>query len=45
MTFDEKEDKDAEVAYKGSGKTGIVQLRDRCNEDEVTYVRITSRPE
>ena len=45
VTFDEKEDKDAEVAYKGSGKTGIVQLRDRCNEDEVTYVRITSRPE
>ncbi len=45
VTFNEKEDKDAEVAYKGSGKTGIVQLRDRCNEDEVTYVRITSRPE
>jgi len=45
VTFDEKEDRDAEVAYKGSGKTGIVQLRDRCNEDEVTYVRITSRPE
>ena len=45
VTFNEKEDKDAEVAYKGSGKTGIIQLRDRCNEDEVTYVRITSRPE
>ena len=45
VTFDEIEDHDAEVAYKGSGKTGIVQLRDRCNEDEVTYVRITSRPE
>src|SRR5580765_2744568 len=45
VTFNEKEDKDAEVAYKGSGRTGIVQLRDRCNEDEVTYVRITSRPE
>jgi heme-degrading monooxygenase HmoA len=45
VTFDEKEDKDAEVAYEGSGKTGIVQLRDRCNEEEVTYVRITSRPE
>jgi hypothetical protein len=45
VTFDELEDKDSEVAYEGSGKTGIVQLKDRCNEDEVTYVRITSRPE
>jgi hypothetical protein len=45
VTFDELEDHDSEVAYKGSGRTGIVQLRDRCNEDEVTYVRITSRPE
>jgi hypothetical protein len=45
VTFDELEDHDSEVAYAGSGRTGIIQLRDRCNEDEVTYVRITSRPE
>jgi hypothetical protein len=45
VTFDELEDHDSEVAYAGSGKTGIIQLRDRCTEDEVTYVRITSRPE
>jgi hypothetical protein len=45
VTFDEIEDHDSEVAYEGSGRTGIIQLRDRCNEDEVTYVRITSRPE
>jgi hypothetical protein len=45
VTFDELEEKDSEVAYEGSGKTGIIQLKDRCNEDEVTYVRITSRPE
>ena len=45
VTFDELEDHDSEVAYKGSGRTGIIQLRDRCTEDEVTYVRITSRPE
>ena len=44
VTFDELEDKDSEVAYEGSGNTGIVQLRDRCEEDEVTYVRITARP-
>lgn len=45
VTFDELEDKDSEVAYEGSGRTGIIQLKDRCNEEEVTYVRITSRPE
>ena len=44
VTFDELEDQDSEVAYDGSGRTGLIQLRDRCNEDEVTYVRITSRP-
>jgi hypothetical protein len=45
VTFDELEDHDSEVAYEGSGRTGIVQLKDKCEEDEVTYVRITSRPE
>jgi len=45
VTFDELEDKDSEVAYEGSGRTGIIQLKDKCEEDEVTYVRITSRPE
>jgi hypothetical protein len=45
VTFDELEAHDSEVAYDGSGRTGIIQLRDRCNEAEVTYVRITSRPE
>ena len=45
VTFDELEDRDSEVAYEGSGRTGIIQLKDRCTEDEVTYVRITSRPE
>jgi hypothetical protein len=45
VTFDELEEHDSEVAYEGAGRTGIVQLKDRCEEDEVTYVRITSRPE
>jgi hypothetical protein len=45
VTFDELEDRDSEVAYQGSGRTGIIQLKDKCEEDEVTYVRITSRPE
>ena len=45
VTFDELEEHDSEVAYEGSGRTGIIQLKDKCEEDEVTYVRITSRPE
>jgi hypothetical protein len=45
VTFEELEDKDSEVGYDGSGRTGLIQLRDRCKEDDVTYVRITSRPE
>jgi hypothetical protein len=45
VTFDELEERDSEVAYEGSGRSGIIQLRDRCNEDGVTYVRITNRPE
>ena len=45
VTFDELEDHDSEIAYDGSGRTGLIQLRDTCEEDGVTYVRITSRPE
>jgi hypothetical protein len=45
VTFDELEENDSEVAYDGNGRSGIIQLRDRCEEEEVTYVRITSRPE
>ena len=45
VTFDELEEHDSEVAYEGSGRSGIIQLKDKCEEDEVTYVRITSRPE
>jgi hypothetical protein len=44
VTFDEIEDHDAEVAYKGSGRSGLIALRDLCTEDAVTLVRITNRP-
>lgn len=44
VTFDELEDHDAEVAYKGSGTSGLIALRDRCTEDATTLVRITNRP-
>jgi hypothetical protein len=45
VTFDEIEDHDAEVAYKGSGRSGLIALRDQCTEDGVMLVRITNRPE
>ena len=45
VTFDELDDHDAEVAYKGSGRSGLIALRDRCTEAAVTLVRITNRPE
>jgi len=56
VTFDEVENRDAEVAYSGVRGSGIVQIRDRCQEavptrgrgrfraDDIVYVRITSRP-
>lgn len=45
VTFTEKEEHDAEIAYDGSGRTGIIALREDCSEDETTRVHITSRPE
>ena len=45
VTFTEKEENDAEIAYKSDDKTGIIALRSDCSEgDEVTSVHITSRP-
>ena len=43
--FTEKEEHDAEISYKGSGRTGQIALRDNCSEDDTTRVHITSRPE
>lgn len=45
VTFTEKEEDDAEIAYEGSGRTGLIALRGDCSEDETTRVHITSRPE
>jgi hypothetical protein len=45
VLFDEKEDHDAEISYKGDGRTGQIALRDDCSEDDTTRVHITSRPE
>jgi hypothetical protein len=45
VTFTEKEEADAEIAYTGDGKSGIIALRADCSEgDETTRVHITNRP-
>jgi hypothetical protein len=44
ITFDEQEEHDAEISFKGDGRSGQVKLADECAEGKV-YVRVTSRPE
>ena len=46
VPFDEKEEKDAEVAYEvaDGGTTGLVALKAECDNDRIS-VRITSRAE
>jgi hypothetical protein len=44
ILFDEKEEDDAEISWKGSGRTGQVALRENCSEDDTTRVHITNRP-
>jgi hypothetical protein len=44
VTFTEKEEADAEIAYKAEDRSGIIALRADCSEDETTRVHITNRP-
>jgi hypothetical protein len=44
VLFKEHEEHDAEISYRGSGKTGQIALRDDCTEGETTRVHITNRP-
>jgi hypothetical protein len=44
VTFSEHEDADAEVFYKGEGRSGMVGLHGDCSEAGTTRVYITSRP-
>jgi hypothetical protein len=41
---DELEEDDAEVAWKGQGKSGQVALRNECGSDGKVFVHITNRP-
>ena len=44
ILFDELEDHDSEVSWKGEGRTGQVALREECGENDKTFVHITNRP-
>ena len=44
VLFTEKEEHDAEISYKGEGRSGQIALRDDCSESDTTRVHITSRP-
>lgn len=44
ITFDEREDHDAEISFEGGGQSGQVKLADECGDGKI-YARVTSRPE
>ena len=43
ITFDEREEHDAEISFEGGGQSGQVKLADECGEGKI-YARVTSRP-
>jgi ABC-type glycerol-3-phosphate transport system substrate-binding protein len=43
VLFEEVEEHDSEVSWKGEGRTGQVALRDDCGGGKI-YVHITNRP-
>ena len=43
VLFEELEDHDSEVSWKGDGRSGQVALRDDCGGGKI-YVHITNRP-
>ena len=45
MLFDELEEHDSEVSWKGQGRSGQVALREECGDSDRTFVHITNRPE
>jgi hypothetical protein len=43
ITFDEREENDAEISFEGGRQSGQVKLADECGRDDRLYLRITSR--
>jgi hypothetical protein len=44
ILFEELEEHDSEVSWKGEGRSGQVALREDCGSDDKIYVHITNRP-
>jgi hypothetical protein len=44
ILFDELEEHDSEVSWKGQGRSGQVALREECGESDKTYIKVTNRP-
>ena len=44
ILFDELEDNDSEVSWKGQGRSGQVALRNECGSSDKVFVHITNRP-
>jgi hypothetical protein len=44
ILFDELEEHDSEVSWKGEGRSGQVGLRDECGDSDKIYVKVTNRP-
>jgi hypothetical protein len=45
ILFDELEEDDSEVSWKGQGRSGQVALRNECGDADRVYIRISNRPE
>jgi hypothetical protein len=44
ILFDEIEEDDSEVSWKGEGRSGQVALRDDCGDSDKMFVHVTNRP-
>jgi hypothetical protein len=44
ILFDELEERDSEVSWKGEGRSGQVALREECGSEDKIYVKVTNRP-
>ena len=44
VLFDELEEHDSEVSWKGEGRSGQVALREECGSSDKIFVHITNRP-
>jgi len=44
ILFDEIEEDDSEVSWKGMGRSGQVGLREECGSDDKIFVHVTNRP-